>query len=184
MIVELFFERNENAIAEAASKYGSKLKSIATNITQNINDAEECVNDTYLHAWNSIPPNNPSSLFAYLAKIVRNSSLNILKKRQADKRCGITVELSNELEECLPSQTDVWNEFNAHEIQNIINKFVRELDDDTQYIFVRRYFYMDTLNEIAKATGKSISSVNRALQITRNSLKKLLSEEKEGDIIL
>ena len=103
-IIELYFMRNEDAISRTKDIYGARLKALAFNILRNIQDAEECENDTYIKAWESIPPQKPQHFFAYLAKICRNSALKILEKQKAEKRNAVIVELSQELSECLPDR--------------------------------------------------------------------------------
>ncbi len=178
-IVELYWQRNEAAITETRNKYGKYLNAISMNIVKNAEDAEECVNDTYLNAWNSIPPNSPKLLKAYLGTIVRNLSLDCYKKRSSEKRRAnqFTVLLS-ELEECLPAASSVEQTLADKEIAAQISAFLKTLPKDKQQIFVRRYFYCEGLKEIGMRLGFSQSKIKSALFETRNKLRKHL--EKEG----
>lgn len=177
-IVELFIKRDESAIKEVSFKYGNKLNNIAKNILDNISDAQECENDTYMDAWNSIPPNEPKEyLFAYLAKIIRNKALNYYKSRNALKRKAIIVELSKELEECIAApEVDV--NISDNEVGRLISNFLRDQKEEARIIFVRRYWYVDSINDIAKMFNISESKVKSSLFRTRNKLRVYL--EKEG----
>lgn len=181
-IIELYWQRQESAIAETRTKYGRYLSTISMNILKNTEDAEECVSDTYLHTWNSIPPNRPHVLKAYLGAIVRNLSLDCYKKRFAEKRRAsrFTVLLS-ELEECLPSSASVEQTMEDKEIATQINAFLRTLSKEKQQIFVRRYFYCEELGEIGKTLGFSQSKIKSALFDTRKKLRMHL--EKEGIVL-
>lgn len=176
-IIELFFQRSEQAIAEVSAKYGQWLYLQSLNITQCESDAQECVNDTYFDAWNRIPPHRPERLFAFLSKILRHKSLDLCEKNRAQKRSGVLVELSRELEVCIPSPVDTESAVDYRLLQAAINAFLRTLDDRNQYIFVRRYFYLDPIETIAKATGKSQSGVTASLHRTRQKLKTYLIKE-------
>ena len=177
-IVELFIKRDESAIKEVSFKYGNKLNNIAKNILDNISDAQECENDTYMDAWNSIPPNEPKEyLFAYLAKIIRNKALNYYNSRNALKRKAIIVELSKELEECIAApEVDV--NISDNEVGRLISNFLRDQKEEARIIFVRRYWYVDSINDIAKMFNISESKVKSSLFRTRNKLRVYL--EKEG----
>ncbi len=176
VILALFVERDERAIAETAAKYGGRLTALARSITESREDAEECVNDTYLEAWRRIPPNNPDRLFAYLAKITRHLALDVCEKRHAQKRQGVHVALTEEMAECLPAPDDEFDPDRAL-LSEVLNRFLSELDARTQYMFVRRYFYSDAVTDIAAALGLSENAVSSVLHRTRKKLKKALDEE-------
>lgn len=177
-IINLYFERSEKAIAETAGKYGRYCHHIAFSILQNNEDSEECVNDTYLHAWNSIPPKTPNRLQTFLGKITRNLSLNKYEKLTAKKRGSGQIPLIlDELLECIPA-----NEFEEHitesmVIKQVINSFLENLSADARKIFVRRYWYMSSVKEIAKEYGITESKVTVTLFRTREKLKIALKEE-------
>ncbi len=175
-IVALFLARNEDAIAQTARKYGTMLQTLSRRITENDQDAAECVNDTYWQAWNLIPPNEPERLGAFLAKIVRHISFNLCEKRRADKRSALTVALSAELEQCVAGTEDVVDRDNL-ELRNALNRFLRSLDDTAQYVFVRRYFFGESLTEIAQRTGRSENNLASVLFRTRNKLRRHLQKE-------
>lgn len=175
-IIDLYFARNERAIAETANKYGGYCRSIAMNILQNRQDSEECVNDTYTSAWNTIPPKRPNRLQTYLGKIARNHALKVLEKRGALKRGGSTTAAAlEELGECIPA---AGNEFEESELTEMLNIFLNSLSPDARNIFILRYWHMYTGAEIAKSLKSSESKVNVSLFRTRQKLKAFL--EKEG----
>jgi len=177
-IVDLFIKRDEMAIKEASMKYGSKLNNIAKNILDNEDDAQECENDTYLDAWKLIPPNEPRNyLFSFLAKIIRSKSLNYCKSKNTLKRKAIIVELSKELEECIAAPDSEGN-LCDNEIGSIISFFLRKEKEEVRQIFVRRYWYIDSISDIANRFNISESKVKSILFRTRNKLRFYL--EKEG----
>ncbi len=176
-IIELYFKRDQQAIKETSEKYGKALTAVSLHITENDQDAEECVNDTYLQAWNRIPPDCPQYLYAFLAKITRNISINMCDKRNAQKRKAVTVELSEELEQCVGTPCEELD-LDKAALSKCIDDFVKGLDEDTQYIFVHRYFFSESVKTIAKHTGRIEPSVSSVLYRTRKKLKKTL--EKEG----
>ena len=176
-IIELFFQRDEAALREIESKYGGKLSAIARSITENDQDAEECVNDTYLEAWQAIPPARPIHLFAYLAKIIRNNALSLCEKRHAQKRNGITVELTQELCECLPSALDPACEEESARIRAVLNRFLMIQKPDARRLFVRRYFYTLSVAQLAAESGLTESAVTARLYRLREALRKQLVKE-------
>lgn len=177
-IIDLFFLRDRRAISEMSDKYGKKLLRIASNILGDGRDAEECVNDTYLKAWNSIPPNDPENLLCYCAKIVRNLAINLLRSGSALKRGGGSVyEAYDELAECLPDTQNVEDSLDEKELAKIINSFLGGLPKKTRVIFVRKYWRLDSVKDIAEELKISEGSVKNTLFRTRQKLKKLLSEE-------
>ena len=177
-IVELFFQRNEDAIACTDSKYGRYLSKISFNILKDSLDAEECVNDTYMKAWNTIPPKRPDVLGAFLAVITRNLSLDKHKYKYAAKRAqGEFALLLSELEECIPDEAFADREMEGKEISRVITDFLRGRSEDSRKIFVMRYFFCDSVKEISKKSGFSESKVKSSLFATRNALKKQLIQE-------
>lgn len=177
-IIDLFFRRDRKAITEMSEKYGKRLMRIASNILGDGRDAEECVNDTYLNTWNSIPPNDPENLLCYSAKIVRNLAINILKKNTACKRGGGSVEEAyDELAECLPYLNTVEDRLDEKELSKIINAFLGGLPKKSRIIFVRKYWRMDSIKAIAANLRISEGNVKNTLFRTRQKLKELLSEE-------
>lgn len=181
-IIELFFARNERAIEETDKKYGRMLTGISFNIVGDRLDAEECVNDTYLAAWNNIPPTRPSDYSAYLCRILRNISYDMYDRKNAIKRKAVMVELSDEIGELVsfrnPDAPAIEDQAAAAEIGKIINLFLKSLKPETAKIFVRRYFYADTIQAISEITGMSTGKIESALFRARKKLKSLL--EKEG----
>ncbi len=178
-IVELYWERNENAIEETQKKYGRYCYSIAFNILNNQEDAEESVNDTYLNAWSSMPPQRPNVLSAFLGRITRNISLNKWKCRTAEKRGGGQADIVlDELQDCVPSKESVEEEIEVKELAGIIDKFLRGLPKEERNIFLCRYWYMDSIADICKQFGYGESKVKMKLLRTRKKLMEKL--EKEG----
>lgn len=177
-IVNLYWRREEQAITETASKYGSRLSKIAFNILYSREDAGECVNDTYMKAWNSIPPNDPHSLLCFLGRITRNLSLNMLEAKSALKRGkGQVYAALEELEECIPSGDSVEETADENALIGILNRFLSELPQKARTVFVKKYWYMDSVKEIAASTGLTESNVKGILMRTREKLKKVLAEE-------
>jgi len=178
-IIELYFNRAENAIAETKIKYNNYLISISNNILQNKQDAEECVSDTYMHAWNSIPPQSPNCLRAFLGCITRNLSIDCYKKRNTPKRSGCNnALLLSEFEECIPSLENVEREFDDSEIAKYISEFLYSQSEQNRIIFVRRYWHCESVKQISKQLGFGENKVKSSLFRLRNSLKVYL--EKEG----
>lgn len=176
-IVRMFFERNEQALTEVLGKYGAYVRSIARNILANDEDAEECVNDTWMQAWKSIPPNRPADLKAYLGKIARNLSFNRFQKEHAKKRGGSeTVHVLEELEECIGGGSTPEEEILKQELSKEINLFLSRLPKEKRMLFVARYFYADSISEIAKRFGISENVVSVRLNRIRKALKTHLSE--------
>ncbi len=175
-IFDLFFARNENAIKETGNKYGPQLTGISQNITGRRQDAEECVNDTYLAAWNQIPPTRPDNYFAWLCRIVRNISYNLFHKNTAQKRNANIVSLDEELSELIPNAGQCCPDENR--LGESIDRFLRQQNKDAQYLFIRRYFYADSLNSLSSLTGISENGIAMQLMRIRKKLRAYL--EKEG----
>lgn len=176
-IIKLFQERNDRAVAAVSEKYGGYCMAIARNILGSEEDAEECVNDTYLKAWNSIPPHCPERLSAFLGKITRSISFNKYKYNHAEKRGGGEIApVLDELEECVSNGDSVERAFERGELIKAINSFVRALPAEKQSIFIRRYWYADTVKAISEAHAVSCGSVTKTLERIRKKLKKYLTE--------
>lgn len=178
-IIEWFRNRDERAIEQTAAKYGRRLREISHGITGDRLTAEECENDTYLEAWNTIPPQNPTGyLYAYLARIVRHLSLDVCRKNSRLKRSAAITELTAEMEECLPAPDDAAGRLEAKELGEAITRYLRTLSEEKQTIFMRRYWYLDSVESIALRYGFSRSKVKMTLLRCRMGLKEYL--EKEG----
>lgn len=181
-IIDLYFQRSEDAICQTDAKYGNYCFSIARNILSDTEDAKEAVNDTYWGAWNAIPPHVPKRLAAFLGKITRRISLNKWQASRAAKRGGGEVDLAlEELSVCIPSRLDVEQELEGAELARILNAFVRGLPDTERRVFIRRYWYLESVETIAERFGFSKSKVKSMLFRIRNKLRKEL--EKEGIIV-
>lgn len=177
-IVDMFLAREDDAIKETANKYGKRLGKISYGITDDFQIAEECVNDTYLETWNRIPPNKPYTYFyAFLARIVRHISIDSCRKNNAVKRQEYLVELSDELLESIPSRNSVQDTVDETELVDLISKYLLSIDKEKRIIFTRRYFYMNTVDEIAGLCSISESKVKTTLFRVRNGLKEYLSKE-------
>ena len=178
-IVDLFWQRNEQAIFNTAEKYEPYLRSIALRILGDPSDAEECVNDTYNAAWNSIPPHRPAVLSTYLGKLTRRISLKVLRSRSAQKRGNNEIALSlDELSECIPAGFCLDDAIALKELTNTINSFLAALPVTERRVFVLRYWHALPIASICKQLGFSKSKVESMLHRTRVKLKNQL--EKEG----
>ena len=178
-IVALYWSRTETAITETASKYGSYLNSISYNILFNREDAQECVNDTYHIAWNSMPPYRPSILSTFLGKITRRISIDRWRKMRADKRGGGELNLAlEELGDCVSGLGSVEDEIERCELTKLFNDFLNTLPATERRVFLCRYWYMDSIQSIAQQFGFSQSKVASMLHRTRAKLRVVL--EKEG----
>lgn len=175
-IIELFFARNEDAIRHTDDTYGRRLFTLADNIVKDHQDAEESVSDTYMKAWNTIPPQKPVHFFAYLAKLCRNFALGKLDWRNAAKRSAEVVSLTQEMELCIPDERRE-AELEAKELGRILDTFLRTLTAENRMVFMRRYWYVDTIAEIAVRYGISESAVNMRLNRTRAKLCTYLEQE-------
>ncbi len=176
-IIELFFARAEQAIIELAAKYGTVCRRISKNILKNDLDAEECVNDTYLAAWNHIPPETPDPLNAYLFRIVRNISITKYHANTSLKRNSYYDEAFDELENCLACPGTVEQEIAANELSKQIDYFLDNLDQKSRVMFVRRYWYADSITDIAELFHMSQNHVSVHLSRIRSKLKKHLKKE-------
>ena len=174
-IIELFFQRNEQAVQETDTAYGRKLYVLSNNILNNREDAEESVSDTYMEAWKSIPPKRPKYFYAFLASICRNMSFNRLDWRLAAKRNAEVVALTQEMEMCIPD-TRQEGEMDRRELRRVLESFLETLTKESRLIFLRRYLYVDTVAQIATRYGISESKVKMRLQRTRNQLAQYLNK--------
>ncbi len=180
-IIELYWQREESAIEETKAKYGSYCLSIAHRILQNSEDASECENDTYLKAWNTMPPKKPDPLSSYLGMITRGLSLDKLRRKNAQKRSeGVWVSL-NELEECIPDNKSIEEELEAKELARHISGFLRTLPQAECNVFLNRYWHFLSIKEIAEKYSFTQSKVKMMLLRTRKKLTSHL--EKEGIIV-
>jgi len=175
-ILDLYFARNEDAIRHTDDTYGRLLFYLAERIVQNDQDAEESVSDTYLKAWNSIPPHRPKYFFAYLAKICKNFALDKLDWKSAAKRKAEVVSLTQEMETCIPDSARSYD-VDRKELGMILDAFLRTLTQENRMVFMRRYWYMDTIAEIAVRYGISESAVQMRLNRTRRRLQNYLEME-------
>ena len=176
-IVSLFWDRDENAIKVLQSKYGRDFIKLSCRVLNNVQDAEECVNDAYLKVWDSIPDARPDYLFSYVAKIVRNLSINLLKKNTAGKRGGGDLDiLLSEMEECIADKDTVENYVESKELSILINEYLHSVKTEQRTMFVQRYWYAERIKEIAKTHNCSSKKVESVLFRTRKSLKEFLQE--------
>ncbi len=176
-IIELYWQRDQEAIAQTQSRYGSKLQALAQGILRSLEDAQECINDTYMKAWETIPPHRPQFLYAYLSKICRFIAFGKLDWRNAAKRQAKVISLSDELALCIPDDS-MERQWEGRELARIINAFLGTISRESRMIFMRRYFHCDTTAEIAGRFGISESKVKTRLHRTRKQLKTYL--EREG----
>lgn len=178
-IIELYFARDEAAIKETAAKYGSYCSSISRNILKNDSDAEECVNDTYWHAWNSIPPTRPTYLMAYLGRIVRNISLNVFKSKHAKKRgSGENELIFDELTHMIPSTDNVEDIYEGIALKDVLNRWLSTLSHEQRLIFIGRYWYFEPIALISAKVGCSESKTKMILLRLRNRLREYLESEE------
>ena len=177
-IVQLYLERDETAIRHTAEKYGLRLRALSFGITSDRQTSEECENDTYYEAWKRIPPNEPKEYFyAFLARITRHISIDRCRERASLKRNGLIVELTEELEMCLPAYDDVDRVIDAKMLGEAINRFLLTLSREKRVIFMRRYFFLDNVSAIAKRCSVSESKVKTSLFRIRKDLKDYLNKE-------
>ena len=177
-IIDLYWQRDQRAIDETHGKYGGFLAGIAWNILRSHSDAEECVNDTYLRTWNAIPPARPSAFRAWLGRIVRNLSLDRWKQSRTAKRGGDGMEvLLGELDDCVPEPHGTEKTMEDQEIASLISAFLRTQSEDARSMFILRYFYCDSIEEISSRFGCGESRVKTTLLRTRRKLREHLIKE-------
>ena len=178
-IIELYLFRDEAAIRQTSEKFGKRLRSLAYAIISDLQTAEECENDTYMEAWNAIPPHEPRSyLYNFLARITRHISLNCCRERSRLKRKAFICELSTEMEQCIPAPDDVESRVDDMALREAINGFLGTLGQEKRDIFIRRYWYLDSIAHISQRFSLSESKVKTTLFRCRNQLRAYL--EKEG----
>ena len=177
-IIDLFFERSEQGIRELDMKYGKICHSLSYNIVNNRQDAEECVNDAYLGAWNTIPPARPDPLLSYIVKIVRNISLKIYWRKEAAKRSGHYKIALEEIEGYIADQKTVEDEIEARELARIIGEFLDTLTLENRVIFMRRYWFADSYKDIAEFMGLSEKNISVRLTRIREKMKQYLIERE------
>lgn len=177
-IVEQYLSRNESAIRQTKIKYGKQLRSISFQIVADLFTAEECENDTYLKAWNAIPPHQPKTyLFAFLARITRHLSLNCCRNRSRLKRQAFVCEFTKEMEQCIPSPDAAECCLSDLEFSEMINSFLEQLEPRKRNVFLRRYWYLDSIQDIAKRYGMGESAVKTMLFRIREQLREFLQKE-------
>ena len=176
-IIALFYERSEQAIAELDRTYGEAVRKTAANILNNRQDEEECVNDTWLGVWNSVPPQNPRPLRSYVCRIARNLAVKKFHARMAKKRNGGYDLVLDELAESIPATTCVESEYTAKELSAAISRFLDTLGYEDRFCFLRRYWYADSVAEIAAMTQRDSHQISVRLFRTREKLHRYLKEE-------
>lgn len=178
-IVDLYWRRDESAVAETQAKYGHYLTKIAYNILSNLEDSMECVNDTYMRAWKAMPPHRPQVLSTFLAKITRRVSIDVVRKRTREKRIPTEYTFSiSELEDCISAGNITEQKIEVELLAKAINRYLRSLPDETRRLFIGRYYFLDSLKEAAKYCNMSEAKAKMILYRTRCGLREYL--EKEG----
>ena len=177
-IIDLFFNRSEKAIQELDIKYGKVCHKLSYNILNNKQDAEECVNDAYLGAWNAIPPTRPNPLLSYIVKIVRNISLKIYWRKEAAKRSSHYTIAMEEIEACIAATNAVEAEIEAVELAHIIERFLDTLTVENRVLFMRRYWFSDSCRDIAGFMGLTEKNVSVRLTRIREKLRQYLIERE------
>lgn len=177
-IIEMFFERSEQGIRELDIKYGKICHNLSYNIVNSRQDAEECVNDAYLGAWNAIPPTRPNPLLSYIVKIVRNISLKIYWKKEAAKRSSHYTIALEEIEVYIADTNTVEAEIEARELARIIESFLDTLTVENRVIFMRRYWFSDSCKDIAEFVGLSEKNISVRLTRIRQKMKSYLAERE------
>lgn len=176
-IVQLYLDRDESAISESSQKYGAYCHAIARNILNSESDCEECINDTWLHAWNSIPPHRPMILSTFLGKITRNISFDLYRKMHRQKRGSGNIEESlDELAECVSGRDDLNRKLESEELMKEINSFLLSISKEKRYIFILRYWYVYSIADIAGRFGTNENNIAKSLSRTRRKLKMYLTE--------
>ena len=177
-IIQLYFNRNDRAIDETAIKYGGTMYSVSYNILKSELDAEECVNDAYLGIWKAIPPTVPASLHSFACRITRNKSLDRYRAKIAKKRVQSDTVSLEEIADCLPSESSVSDELENERLTDILNEWLRSEAKTNRYIFIRRYWYMDSPEVISKHTGLSTSAVYARIDRMKKRLYRFLMERE------
>jgi RNA polymerase sigma factor (sigma-70 family) len=177
-IIDLFFERSEKAIVELSNKYGSVCLKVSMNILNNYHEAEECVNDSYLGVWNAIPPQKPNPLISFVCRIVRNISINRYKKNNSQKRKSNYDLCLDELENYVSAGNDVEDRYDESELASYIDEYLGSLSKANRMLFVRRFWYMDSYEELASMSGLKEGTIRTRLSRIKSDLKVFL--EKRG----
>ena len=175
-IIELYFDRDERAIEETGAKYGKLCHRIAYNILNNHEDSEECVNDTYVGVWNAVPPTRPNNFMSFVCKITRNLSLKRLEFMKREKRSADMLVSLNELAAVLPDERYA-PDASDEDVGKLISTFLRSQKDDVRNVFIRKYYFFDSIRDIAERFGFTESKVKNMLFYTRNKLKDHLIKE-------
>mgnify|MGYP002773058711 CR=1 FL=1 len=170
-MIELFYERSEQALIELSQKYGSVCAKVANNILNDARDTEECVNDAYLGVWNTIPPQKPNPLLSYVCRIVRNLALKKYHANTAAKRNSSYDVTLDELENCFPASASVEDEFNANEVARSIDRFLKTLDKESRILFVRRYWHSDSITDFAQLFCTGNHNISVRLSRIREKLR-------------
>ena len=177
-IINLYFARSESAITESKTKYGRYCHTIAYRILRNEEDSEECLNDTWLHAWQAMPPQRPDILSAFLGRITRNLSLNRYERENAQKRgSGEIPLLLEELTDAIPANDNTGNIAEKQVPTDVLNRFLESLSADSRILFIKRYFYMLSVSEIAKELSMGESKIKMSLLRSRKKLHSMLETE-------
>lgn len=177
-IIDLYWARDQRAIGETAGKYGTFLRTVSWNILRSHDDADECVNDTYLRTWNAIPPARPGAFRAWLGRITRNLSLDRWKRDRAARRGGDDFAvLLGELDACLPAADHAQRHLEDQEIADLISRFLRQQSVFNRRAFLRRYWYGESIEEIAAGLGCGTGKVKSSLFRTRSALRSYLEQE-------
>lgn len=177
-ILDLFWQRSELAIDAAREKYGPLCRNVAENLLRNREDAEECVNDTWHVLWERIPPERPIKLRAFAARITRNLAIKRLTRRNAQKRAIPTVSFE-ELDQCIPGGMTPEQQLEGKELTRALEHFLEMLEPEDRHMFLRRYWFFDSIREIAEANGTSVGAVKTRLYRLRNDLKQHLEKEAQ-----
>lgn len=177
-IVELYVRKDEDAVEKTRMKYGRRLRALSQRIVEDWQTAEECENDTYMEAWNSIPPHEPKSyLYAFLARITRHLSLNCCRERGRLKRSAFISELSAEMEQCIPAPDDMECRLDTLALRQAINGFLGTLSEEKRNVFLRRYWYLDSVAAISKRYALSQSKVKTMLFRMREQMRNYFKQE-------
>lgn len=178
-IIKMYFERDEQAITATADKYSEFCRTIAFNILNSNEDCEEAINDTWLRVWNNIPPERPKSLPAYLVTIIRNISLDIYRKKYSKKRIGNVMSTTlDEISEMLPATINIEDQIEKKEVLTRINSFLETLPKKQRILFIRRYYYFDSIKDIAGKYNLSESYITVNLTRVRKKLANYLERER------
>lgn len=177
MIIEMYWNRNESAIEETDKKYGSYCFAVANNILNSKEDSDECVNDTWLRAWNAIPPKKPERFRVFLAKITRNLSFDKYKMKNASRRKGEMLYILDELSECISSGNTADDELDMKLLSESINSFLKTISERDRTVFLRRYFYAEAVTEIAERMYITPNNVSAILARSRAKLREHLTKE-------